>query len=55
MPEPPDLDERVTRLEDEVAALRATVECRKSISLGYTLSVVAITVGFVMLILLFTT
>lgn len=54
MPNPPDLDERVSRLEEEVAALRARVEGRKGGALGYTLSTAVIVLGFVILILLFT-
>ena len=57
MPQPPDLHDRMTRLEEEVAELRALVESlARSTSgrLGYTLSGVAIGLGFVVLILVFT-
>ena len=62
MPRPPDLQERVARIEEkmatreEVAALRALVE-RREVSARWlrgTLSTAAIALGFLALLLIFT-
>lgn len=51
---PPDLDERVSQLEEKVAALRAQVERQKGRGLGHLLTGTVVALGFVALILLFT-
>ncbi|MDD9992357.1 MAG: hypothetical protein OXP75_11195 [Rhodospirillales bacterium] len=62
MPRPPDLQERVARIEEkmatreEVAALRAQVESRDASARWFrgTLSTAAIVLGFLALLLIFT-